>query len=87
MIEAIIKWFKKPEPTLEERELEMLDCMDRLRDLAAKYDRLIRTNPRSAKRPYWERKWEELVCVHMEFEWMFNPSNEDNFWAIAGRKT
>lgn len=80
----MIYWLRKlfSEKTVDERELELLDYMDKLQKLIADYDRQIKRCPKDIRLSFWYRKWEELVVLHMEFEWFFNPSNEENFYKI-----
>lgn len=66
--------------TVDEREIELRTHMKNLQSLEREFNKKIREFSWHHLRPYWERKWEEIVVLHMEFEWFFHRSNPENFY-------
>lgn len=64
--------YPKPPPTY----LEYVSMMNELDKMIGKIDKKIRKEkPNTYIRRYWEKKWEELICLHMEYEWGLHPQN------------
>ena len=80
MFEFLTRLFRHRPP----QKLEYLQTMDKLASEIARVAEQIRVSRKANRKNeqgYWEDKWEELVLMHMEFEWGLHPENKQRIWS------